>query len=288
MNTNSITTNHQALEPNATAAKTGSMEREILAERKHSRRRDTTLTWLLRAVTAVALVGVWQFVSSRGIVDPLLISAPRDVVKAFISQLSDGSFWVDVRSTFSGAMAGLATGASLGILTGVVFSKSAVLDRAAKPFLTLANSMPRPALAPIFILWFGLGMWPKALVAASVVYFILLTSTSAALRGIDHDVDMLSRSLSMTARQRFFKVELPTALPSIIGGLRLGAVYSVLGAVLSEMVGAYTGLGQRLVVLTNSFQVAESFGVLLAMGIMSMTLDYAISGIERVVRNRTR
>ena len=88
--------------------------------------------------------------------------------------------------------------------------------------------------------------------------------------------------------QRFVKVEMPSALPSIVGALRLGAVYSVLGAVVSEMVGAYTGLGQRLVVLTNNFQVAESFAVLLAMGLLSMSLDYAISGLQRLVQSRTR
>ena len=185
-------------------------------------------------------------------------------------------------------MAGLTVGAVLGILSGVTFSRSPVIERAAGPFLTLVNSLPRPAFAPIFILWFGLGFGPKALVAASVVFFVLLTNTATALRGIDHDVDQLARSLSMTPVQRFVKVEMPTALPSIVGALRLGAVYSVLGAVVSEMVGAYTGLGQRLVVLTNNFQVAESFAVLLAMGLLSMSLDYAISGLQRLVKSRTR
>lgn len=292
---NTFTTNHapessdrHAPQLSGRGPTTAAMEREILAERAHVRRRETWLTWVLRVVVTAVLIACWYFASAEKIIDPLLISTPLEVGRAFVSQLGDGSFWIDVRSTFSGAMAGLLFGALSGILSGVVLSRWTVLDRAAKPFLTLANSMPRPALAPIFILWFGLGFGPKALVAASVVYFVLLTSTAASLRGVDHDVKLLTRSLSMSARQRFFKIELPTALPGIIGGLRLGAVYSVLGAVLSEMVGAYTGLGQRLVVMTNNFQVASSFGVLLAMGAMSMILDYAISGLERVVRNRTR
>ena len=261
---------------------------QIIAERRRARRRATRLTWSLGTAIGVVLLGGWYLLAVRGLIDPLFISTPESVALEFVRQISDPGFWTDVGSTFGGAMVGLIAGSAAGILSGVVFSRSDVLERAAAPFLTLANSLPRPALAPIFILWFGLGFFPKALVAASVVYFVLLTNTSSALRGIDHDIDQLARSLSMSARQRFFKIELPSALPSIIGGLRLGAVYSVLGAVLSEMVGSYFGLGQRLVVLTNNFKVAESFAVLLAMGAMSMILDYAISGLQKLVQRRTR
>ena len=264
------------------------IERDILVERNQARRRATRTTWAIRIVVGVLFLGGWYFISERQLIDPLLISAPQEVARAFVTQLGDAKFWTDVTSTFAGAMAGLTIGAALGILSGVAFSRWPVIERAAGPFLTLANSLPRPALAPIFILWFGLGFGPKALVAASVVFFLLLTNTATALRGIDHDVDQLARSLSMTPVQRFVKVEMPSALPSIVGALRLGAVYSVLGAVVSEMVGAYTGLGQRLVVLTNNFQVAESFAVLLAMGLLSMSLDYAISGLQRLVKSRTR
>jgi NitT/TauT family transport system permease protein len=264
------------------------MDRQIFTERRAAKRRTALLTWLLRLAFLILFVGGWYYVSHKGLIDPLLVSSPDAVAKAFVDQLSTNLFWVDVQSTFSGAMSGLVAGAILGVLTGVVFSRSVVLARAAAPFLTLLNSLPRPALAPIFILWFGLGYGPKAVVAGSVVYFVLLTNTSSALLSIDHDIEQLARSMSMSARQRFFKVEFPTALPSIVGGLRLGAVYAVLGAVVSEMVGAYTGLGQRLVIMTNNFKIAESFAILLAMGLMSMTIDYAISGLQRLVRSRFR
>ncbi|WP_286929977.1 MULTISPECIES: ABC transporter permease [Aeromicrobium] len=261
---------------------------EMFAERRRRERRALALTWTLRVVALVVFVGLWAMASNNAWIDPLLISHPKDVVVAAFNEVQDSTFWTDALSTFSGAMVGLAVGSVLGIFVGVVFTHVPVLERASGPFLTLFNSLPRPALAPIFILWFGLGFTPKALVAASVVFFLLLTATSGALRGIDHDVNMLGRSLSLTPWQRFRKIELPSALPTIIGALRLGAVYSVLGAVLAEMVGAYSGLGQRLVVMTNNFQVAESFAVLLAMGFMAMSLDFAISKLERVVRNRSK
>lgn len=260
----------------------------ILAERRRSRLNNRFVVWGLRIGSLVVFVAIWGFLVSRGLMDSTLVSTPKDVGTAFIFQLFDPSFWEDVLATFGGAMAGLATGAMLGIISAVVFTRVEVLYTAMRPFLTLLNSLPRPALAPIFILWFGLGFTPKALVAFTMVYFVLLTSTMGALESIEHDISQLTQSLGMTKVQRFFKIEIPAALPSIIGGLRLGAVYSVLGAVVAEMVGSYVGLGQRLVIVTNNFQVAETFAILVAMGLMSMLLDISISGLHKLVSNWTR
>ncbi|HJX79254.1 ABC transporter permease [Glutamicibacter sp.] len=260
----------------------------ILVERRRTKQKNNSLVWGLRVGVLGIFVAVWQFVTSTGLMDSTLVSTPLDVATAFIVQLTDSTFWVDVLATFSGALVGLITGAILGILSGVLFAHVPVLHTAAQPLLTLINSLPRPALAPIFILWFGLGFGPKALVAFSVVYFVLLTSTLGALVGIDHDIKQLTTSLGMSARQRFFKIEFPSALPAIVGGLRLGAVYSVLGAVVSEMVGSYTGLGQRLVVVTNNFHVDQTFAILLAMGLLSMLMDLSISVMEKNVSKRSR
>lgn len=260
----------------------------MLVERRRKYVKDKVLVWSLRIVAVAVVLSAWGYASSQKLVDPMLVSAPLDVAKAFVNQLSDASFWNDVKSTFSGAMVGLIIGAIAGILAGVVFARVPILHTAASPLLTLLNSLPRPALAPIFILWFGLGFAPKALVALSVVFFVLMTNTMGAMQSIDHDISQLTKSLGMTRKQRFFKIEIPSALPAIVGGLRLGAVYAVLGAVVSEMVGAYSGLGQRLVIVTNNFQVAETFAILLAMGFLSMFLDFAISGLQRLVTKSTR
>ena len=283
-----MTTATQANGPAAGQPANAYDDSTILIERRKSRINRALTVWALRIGVLAAFVALWSLVVSQGLMDETLISKPLDVATSFVLQLADSTFWVDVAATFSGAMVGLIAGAVLGILAGVVFVRVDVLHVAAKPFLTLMNSLPRPALAPIFILWFGLGFGPKALVAFSVVFFVLMTSTMGALQALDHDIKQLTTSLGMTKAQRFFKIELPAALPSIIGGLRLGAVYSVLGAVVSEMVGAYTGLGQRLVIVTNNFQVSETFAILLAMGLLSMALDASISGIQKLVTKWTR
>ncbi|MFE1083381.1 ABC transporter permease [Brevibacterium sediminis] len=260
----------------------------ILVERRRDRMNNRVAVWGLRAGIFVAFIAAWGLLVRGGIMDPTLVSRPTDVGVAFIAQLVDPTFWDDVLATFGGAMAGLAAGAVTGIILAVVFTRVPVLYTAVRPFLTLLNSLPRPALAPIFILWFGIGFTPKALVAFTMVFFLLLTSTMGALESIEHDISQLTKSLGMTKIQRFFKIEIPAALPSIIGGLRLGAVYSILGAVVAEMVGSYVGLGQRIVIATNNFQVAETFAILVAMGLLAMLVDMAVSGLHKVVSNWTR
>jgi NitT/TauT family transport system permease protein len=145
------------------------------------------------------------------------------------------------------------------------------------------NSLPRPALAPIFILWFGLGAYAKLAVSVSLVFFVMLLNTFAGLAKVDPDIDQLARSLGMSRWQRFRHVDLMSALPTIVAGLRLSAVYSVLGVVVAEIVASYHGLGQRLTVDTNSMSIASAFSILFIMTVVAMALDYGVSLLERLV-----
>lgn len=154
-------------------------------------------------------------------------------------------------------------------------------ERKIKDTLTIFNAFPRPALAPIFILWFGLGALPKITVAVTIVFFVLVLNTMAGIGSVGADVAFLSRALGMTSWQRFRLVELPHAMPTIVAGLRLGAVYAVLGVVVSEIVAANEGLGQLLVQYTNQFSIAELFAVLALMAALAIVLDFGISLIQR-------
>ena len=124
-------------------------------------------------------------------------------------------------------MLGLAIGSASGILSGLFLAEFPLFREVVRPIITLANALPRPALAPIFLVWFGLGVGSKVAVAVSIVYFLLLINTLAGVDGVDSDRMMLARTLRMSRLQRFRLLQLPTAGPSIIAGLRLGAVYGV-------------------------------------------------------------
>jgi len=269
----------------ATAAANPGQEfdQRILRSVTRRQRRDTLNAWVIRALAAVAFLVLWYALSAMGLVNVNFISTPFLVAERLAELLVTPQTWYEVWATFHAALIALAIGTALGVSTGVLFSRIPVLARALNPFITIFNALPRPALAPLFILWFGLGVEAKVVVGLSIVFFILLLNTMAGLATVDPDVKLLTDSLGPSKLQRFWKVDLPTALPSIVAGLRLGAVYSVLGVVVSEIVAAYSGLGVMLVKATNSFDITGSMSVLALMAAVATTLDLAVRQLQRRV-----
>jgi|ERR1035437_6812734 NitT/TauT family transport system permease protein len=256
-------------------------DRHILDERERKHRRDTVWVLAISVLGFFAFGGAWEVVHATGLIKPIFVSDPISVAVAFWAFVTTASNWTDIWSTFEAALGGLIIGAVLGIACGILFSRVPILRRAMSPYLTLFNALPRPALAPIFILWFGLGEIPKIAVAVSIVFFVLLINTMVGLSSVDPDIEFLARALSMTRWQHFHMVELPHAAPAIVAGLRLGAVYSVLGVVVSEIVAANHGLGQLLVKDTNEFAIPASFAVLFSMALLATVLDLGVRVIQR-------
>ena len=256
-------------------------DRQIIDARRRKRRRESILVAVLSAAFLLTFLGTWQFVHATGLIKPLFVSDPRSVFFAFWALIQLEATWIGIRATFFAAICGLAAGSLLGIGCGILLARIPVLRRALHPYLTMFNAFPRPAFAPIFILWFGLGAMPKITVAVSIVFFVLLFNTMAGIRSVDADMAFLARSLGMSKWQQFWMVEFPHAAPTIVAGLRLGAVYAVLGVVVSEIVAANEGLGQLLVQYTNQFAMAQSFAVLGLMAASAIVLDLCISLVQR-------
>jgi len=256
-------------------------DRVLIDARRRKKGRDTALVTVIGVGILVVFIGAWELAYLTGLVKPIFISDPQDVAAALWSLLTMPATWSAMLATFSAALGGLVAGALLGIGWGIVLAHMPVLRRAMRPYLTIFNAFPRPAFAPIFIMWFGLGALPKITVAVTIVFFVLLYNTMVGIMSVDPDIEFLSRSLGMTKWQRFRMVELPHAMPTIVAGLRLGAVYSVLGVVVSEIVAAHEGLGQLLVQYTNEFAIAASFAVLALMAFLAVILDLGVSLIQR-------
>jgi NitT/TauT family transport system permease protein len=251
---------------------------------RQSRSRAAKRIWLIRIGVVAAVFGVWQLATTLGVINPFFVSSPVAVVTKLSNLLFTSALWTDIWATFAAALVAVVIGSVLGIATAVIFWKSPLLNKALDPYLTLFNAMPRPALAPIFILWFGLGITPKVCAAVTLVFFLVLLNTRAGLAGINPDTVLLANSLGIRPWRRFKLVELPAALPSVVAGLRLGVVYSVLGVVVSEMVASYNGLGQTLVKATNAFDMATSFGVIVLMAILALVLDLGVGKFEQYIR----
>lgn len=265
--------------PDTTAMKT--YEGQVVTEYTTKRARFRLGTWIIRILTLIAFLLAWQGLSTFGIARVEFVSTPLGVIGSFIRIITDPGSWIHIGATISAAILAMITGSAAGVITAVIFWRFPMLRTAVNPYVTTLNALPRPALAPIFIVWFGLGLGPKVLVGASVVYFIMLLTTLAGLQNTQDDNTTLGRSLNLTRTRMLWLIEIPSAIPAIIAGLRLAAVYSVLGVIVSEIVASYHGLGQMLTRATNSFQIDDAFAILLMTALIAQLLDGLVWLIQR-------
>lgn len=253
----------------------------LLEEARTRKRRTFARMWFVRVAAAVLTLGGWELAAKAKLLDVVNVSHPIGIYEYLVEIFRTGEVWPNLWATTFAAMLGLGLGSASGILAGILLDISPLVSRALDPYIIVLNSMPRPALAPIFLLWFGLGTVPKVLIAASIVFFVLLLTTRAGLQTVDRDIEMLMRVYGMNKRQQFVKVRLINATPSIIAGLRLGAVYSVLGVVVTEMVASQVGLGQMVVFETGRFNTDGAFAVIFLLAVIATFFDIGISILER-------
>ena len=179
-------------------------------------------------------------------------------------------FWSDLGWTLAAVGCSFVLGSVAAFATGLAFVRWPAIERFAEPYFNALNVMPRIALAPLFILWFGLGLGSKIAVGCSLTFFIVLSTTVAGIRGVSQDHITLTRSLGASSRQLFFWVTLPGAVPVLFSGLRLGLIYALLGVVGAEVIASERGLGQQLAYLGSTFNVN---------GVWSLLFDLALIGV---------
>jgi len=230
----------------------------------------------------VAFVSLWELASARGILDPTFFGRPSGIVSYLWNGfMIDGKLWRELAYTILAATIAFYGGSIAAISVGLLFAMVPRLHQAAEPYLTLLNAMPRIALAPLFLLWFGLGIGSKIAVAVSLTFFIVLSSTVAGIRGVNSDHLILSKALGATRRQIFFKVTLPSAVPIIFSGLRLGLVYSLLGVVGAELLAAEHGLGQTLAYLQSTFDMDGVMALLFLLALLGLSVTVVMNYLER-------
>lgn len=244
--------------------------------------------WIARALTLLVVGLVWEYVARERIIDPLFIGVPSQILHFFWQGLFINHDLIgDLLWTLMGTLAAFVLGSAGGILMGLVFVMYPVFEKFIDPLMTALNALPRIALAPLFLLWFGLGLASKVALGASLTFFIVLSSTVAGARSVDLDLLTLARTLGARPAQVFLKITLPSAVPTIFAGLRLGLIYAMLGVIASEIIAAERGLGQKVAYLSGSFQVDGVYAVLLLLAILGTSITWIMSAIEaRLLRWR--
>lgn len=235
------------------------------------------------ALLSLALfLALWQAIVWLGDYPPFILPAPHQVAARLWEVMADGSLWRHAWVTLREVLAGLALGALVATLLGYGLAHSPLAERLLTPFLVASQSIPVVAVAPLLVIWFGTGLLSKMLVCALTVFFPILINTVVGVRSVEGDLRDLMRSLEATRWQTIRLLELPAALPVFLGGLRVGATLSVIGAIVGEFVASTRGLGY---LLKQGQQLYDTALVFVGIGAL-MILAQILYGTVMLVEHR--
>ncbi|MGW8224537.1 MAG: ABC transporter permease [Anaerolineales bacterium] len=248
---------------------------DLTATRKLANTSRQTLrrhgAFLVPFSAAVAII-IWYLVARYSGFPAFLLPSPVAVWNRFISALFEGRLAYHFAVTLGEVLAGLALGVTAATTLGYLLAKSETFERLFAPYVVASQSIPIVAIAPLLVLWFGPGLISKVLICALIVFFPVLINTIVGLRSVPDELRDLMRSLKATRWQTFKYLEVPSALPVFLGGVRIGATLAVIGAVVGEFVGADRGLGFLINIGRGQYDTALVFVAIFTLVAMAMAL----------------
>ena len=239
----------------------------------------TRLTLLALSIGAGWLA--WELAARFSGLPPFILPGPGKVWGRFLQALGDGSLLAHTAVTLGEVLAGLCLGVSAATLLGYLLAKSHRIERVLSPYLVASQAIPVVAIAPLLVIWFGPGLISKVFICALIVFFPVLINTVVGVRSVPDDLRDLMRSLQATRWQTLRLLELPAALPILLGGLRIGATLSVIGAVVGELAGSDRGLGFLISVGKGLFDTALVFVAIFTLVAMALSLYGGVMLMER-------
>lgn len=225
------------------------------------------------------LLVVWQIVCVSGLVPGYMLPSPVDVASVFVTEfpILGGHLVVTLQEAFLG----LFLGVTIGFVFAVTMDTFDILYRALYPILVISQTIPTVAIAPLLVLWFGYEMTPKVVLVVLVTFFPITVGLLDGFRAVDRDAIGLLRSMGASKWQIFRYLKCPSALPQFFSGLRIAAAYSVVGAVISEWLGGFNGLGVYMTRVKKAFAFDKMFAVIFLISAVSLALMALVSFAER-------
>lgn len=232
-------------------------------------------------VLALLCVVAWEVVVRVAQPSPLVLPAPTLVLASLWQGLSSGYLYPHILRTLTEVVLGLLLGASMGFLGGVLLGESARWRGVLMPFVVTSQVVPKLALAPLFIVWFGFGTWPTVVMTALICFFPLLENTATSMQQVDANQLALFRMLRASAWQTLWRLKLPAGLPHIMAGFRVAVVLAWVGAVVGEFTGASQGLGALIIAAQGSMDTPLMFAVLTVITALGLTFYKVCEWLER-------
>ena len=235
---------------------------------------------LIGAASLLAGLLAWWLVARTAGLPAFILPSPGGVWRRLLTAVSDGSLALHTGATLTEILLGLSLGVALATILGYAVAKSRALERMLSPYLVASQAVPLVAIAPLLVIWFGPGMFSKVLICAMIVFFPVLVNTIVGVRAVPLALHDLMRSLHARREQILLKLEIPAALPVFLGGLRIGATLSVIGAVVGELVGSDRGLGFLINVGRGQYDTALVFVAVLVLFGMALCLYGIVAWLE--------
>ena len=237
----------------------------------------TDKLWACSAIAGILIL--WQIISSLGIVDAFLLPSPVSVMQAFVAEFP--ALMEHSIVTLTEAFLGLAVGILLGFVMAVLMDHFEVLYKAFYPVLVLTQTIPTVAIAPLLVLWFGYEMLPKIILIVLTTFFPIAVGLLNGFRSIDMDSVNLMRAMGAGRWQIFKYIKLPAAMSQFFGGLRISASYAIVGAVISEWLGGFSGLGVYMTRVKKAFSFDKMFAVIFLISFISLLLMKGVDLMQK-------
>jgi NitT/TauT family transport system permease protein len=220
----------------------------------------------LTPLVFLLIVTLWQGVAWLELVSRFILPAPSHIAQSLVQGIASGVFLQHGLVTVAEAATGFGIAVAAGLVIGTLIAEFRILERAVYPYLVALQTMPKIALAPLFVVWFGFGPTSKIAVAAIISFFPMLVTTIAGLRGTDQGRLDVLRALGAGRWRCFISAKLPGALPHIFSGLSIAVVFAMTGAIVGEFVGASAGLGYLIIQANARMNIPQVFAILLVLG----------------------
>jgi NitT/TauT family transport system permease protein len=237
----------------------------------------------LRVLVLVTTLLLWEALVRIFPVPQFILPAPSRILTALYRGAASGVYLHNFWFTLTETLLGFVLGSIVAIGIGTLIALNRRIEYYLYPYIVMFQSMPKVALAPLIIVWFGIGLTSKVVSAVLVAFFPLLVNTVAGLRSVDEDRINLMRSLAASQRQIFWMLRLPSALPFIMAGLEVAMIFSLIGAIVAEFIGAEAGLGMLIQSMNFNMDVAGEFSVLFVLAVMGLVLNTILTSIRKRV-----
>lgn len=270
---------------------TATAEKRIASSRQFKKQAakplDTTRLLLYRVAIAAGFLLLWELVATTEIIDPFWISKPSAIIPGTVEFLSTADGWAAIGVTLYEALAGLLAAMVVGIALGYVLTRSRNLLLVLNPFIGVLNAVPRLAMIPLFIVWFGIGSPSKIVMVFVICLFIFLVNTISGIESVDKDLIVMARTLGASRRQLLRKIVIPSSLPWLLAALRISLGNAFGGAVVAEMIAGQGGLGFMMASAAGLLNLRDVFIAVIIVMVVAYVADVLLLKVEkRILRWR--